>query len=164
MGPISFEGHSGANALAQEQVADEAHLRGRAEQTIQVGANELRWRAVHLQDYLISFRQLYGNPFWSVAYALCYLHSETNQAGLLMKVSSEDLSKVYLNGMEIYRCKKSQKYFPDQDVATVDLRAGANVLLFKLVNEQDEWRGSIRFTDAAGQPVKGISVTLEPPR
>ena len=42
-------------------------------------------------------------------------------------------------------------------------QAGLNVLMFKAVNELSRWQGSVRFTDAPGQPVKGISVTLTPP-
>jgi hypothetical protein len=36
------------------------------------------------------------------------------------------------------------------------------VLVFKVVNEFVDWKGSIRFTDARGNPVKGIKVTLDP--
>jgi hypothetical protein len=36
------------------------------------------------------------------------------------------------------------------------------VLVFKVVNELAEWKGSIRFTDAQGNPVKGIKVALDP--
>jgi hypothetical protein len=42
------------------------------------------------------------------------------------------------------------------------LKAGVNVLVFKVVNETVNWQGSVRFTDAAGQPVKGIRVTFTP--
>jgi hypothetical protein len=45
----------------------------------------------------------------------------------------------------------------------VELKAGQNLLVFKAVNETLSWQGSIRFTDVAGQPVKGIRVTLTPP-
>jgi len=55
-------------------------------------------------------------------------------------------------------CRRSDKL-----VAGVDLRAGLNVLVFKVVNEISGWRGSVRFTDAADQPVKGLRVTLTPP-
>jgi hypothetical protein len=34
--------------------------------------------------------------------------------------------------------------------------------VFKVVNETREWKGSIRFTDAAGQPLKAVRVTLDP--
>jgi hypothetical protein len=47
-------------------------------------------------------------------------------------------------------------------VTGAELKAGLNVLVFKMVNEWAGWTGSIRFTDAAGQPVKGIRVTLTP--
>jgi len=30
------------------------------------------------------------------------------------------------------------------------------------VNEALDWKGSIRFTNARGHPVKGIKVTLDP--
>jgi hypothetical protein len=39
---------------------------------------------------------------------------------------------------------------------------GLNVLVFKVVNEIADWEGSIRFTDAQGNPVTGIKVTLTP--
>jgi hypothetical protein len=45
----------------------------------------------------------------------------------------------------------------------VELKAGINVLLFKVVNTSGDWQGSIRFTDAAHQQVKAIRVTLTPP-
>ncbi len=47
-------------------------------------------------------------------------------------------------------------------VADVKLESGINVLVFKVVNETVDWQGSVRFTDAVGQPVKGIQVRLEP--
>jgi serine/threonine protein kinase len=157
-------GSRGAPALAQEQISDEAGLNPRAGERVKVGVGEMRWRAVQLDDYLIDFNRLVGfEAEWSVAYAVCYLESETEQTGLVMKVGSDDQSKVYLNGKEIYRCEKARSYAADLDeVANVRLKAGVNVLVFKVVNTLLDWKGSIRFTDSAGQPVRGIRVTLEP--
>jgi hypothetical protein len=189
LGPIGFDCLSGAKALATEQIADEAHLRPRAgEQTpvntplnndpratmhfgpstrepTVVGTNLLNWSASRLQDYLLNFREQFrANSPYSVVYALCYITSETRQTGLLMKVGSEDESVIYLNGNEIYRWARPRKYVPDEDVVSgVELKAGVNVLLFKIANEMDFWRASLRFTDAAGEAVKGIRVTLTPP-
>jgi hypothetical protein len=125
---------------------------------------ELVWTAVQLPDYSIDFNELVGQvTLWSVAYAVCYIQSETAQTGLLLKVGSDDQAKIYLNGKEIYRSDAPRHWVSDQDtVEGVELRAGLNVLVFKVVNERHEWEGSIRFTDAAGQPVKGIRVTLSP--
>ena len=165
LGPIAFVGRNAAEALAQEQIPGEAQVRARAGDRVTVGTGELVWAAPRLEDYLIDFNQLLGEVTeYSVGYALCYIHSEVDQDGLLVKVGSDDQSKVYLNGREIYRRQEGRSYVPDQDVVTgVDLKAGVNVLVFKVVNETLDWQGSIRFTDAAGQPVKGLRVTLAPP-
>jgi len=66
-------------------------------------------------------------------------------------------------GKEIYRHGGALKYVTDQDVMTgLELKAGLNVLVFKVVNETEGWQGSIRFTDRVGHPVKGIQMTLTP--
>ena len=63
----------------------------------------------------------------------------------------------------MYRHAGGRAYFQDQDTVTgLELKAGLNVLVFKVVNERGPWMGSIRFTDASGQPIKGIRVTLDP--
>ena len=118
-----------------------------------------------MEDYVIDFDQLLGTrKESSVAYMVCYIESEALRTNLLMKVGSDEQSKVYLNGKEIYRCSESRAYFPDQDTTTgVRLEAGLNVLVFKIANEILHWKGSVRFTDSAGRPVNGIRVTLSPP-
>ena len=51
----------------------------------------------------------------------------------------------------------------DEDaVPDIALNTGLNVLVFKVVNGVLDWKGCIRFTDAKGNPVKGIEVTLDP--
>lgn len=81
-----------------------------------------------------------------------------------MNVSSNDQAKVYLNGKEAYQRAEGRSYVPDQDVVGgVGLKAGLNVLVFKVVKGVEGWRGSLWLADAAGQPVKGIRVTLTPP-
>ena len=70
-----------------------------------------------------------------------------------------------LNGKEIYRNDFVRACVPDEDVVSegVNLKRGLNVMVFKVVNEAGDWQGSVRFTDAAGQPVKDIHVTTTPP-
>ena len=98
-----------------------------------------------------------------MAYAVCYLRSEAEQRGLQMLVGSDDEAKVYLNGKQVYRSPVPRGFVADQDtVPDLALNAGLNVLVFKVVNEASDWKGSIRFTDAQGNPVKGIKVTLDP--
>jgi WD40 repeat protein/serine/threonine protein kinase len=165
LAPLPYEGRSGKAALEQEQIPQEAYLRVRAGERVKVGDGERVWRAVQLEDYLIDFNQLLGEETeWSVAYAVCYIQSEVDQTGLWVKVGSNDEATVYLNGKEIYRREELRPFVVDQDVvAGAELKARLNVLVFKVVNEWGPWLGSVRFTDATGQPVKGIKVTLSPP-
>jgi hypothetical protein len=85
------------------------------------------------------------------------------RADIVMKVGSDDAAKICLNGKEVYRNEIVRACVPDQDeVQGIELRAGLNVLMFKVLNAAAAWKGCIRFTDAAGQPLKGIRVTLDP--
>jgi WD40 repeat protein/serine/threonine protein kinase len=158
----TFEGM--VRALDQKQVSQESWLRPRANDRISVGASTLVWNALRQQDFLIDFNQLLGKTTeWSVAYAVCYVQSEVPRAGIVMKVGSDDAAKIFLNGREVYRNEIVRACVPDQDeVQGIELRAGLNVLMFKVLNAAAAWKGCIRFTAAAGQPLKGIQVTLDP--
>jgi hypothetical protein len=116
------------------------------------------------EDYIVDFNTiLRQTTTQSVAYAVCYIRSEAEQRGLRLLVGSDDEAKVYLNGMQVHQSPGTRNFVADQDtVPDIALNAGFNVLVFKVVNEGGNWQGSIRFTDTAGQPLKGIRVTLDP--
>ena len=101
----------------------------------------------------------------SVAYAVCYIRSEAEQSGLRILVGSDGRAKVYLNEKRIHEYRFGHGFEADQDtVKDITLKAGLNVLVLKVVigPASSSWRDSIRFTDAHGHPVKGITVTLAP--
>jgi WD40 repeat protein len=165
LAPIGFlPGQTGPEALEAEQVAGERQLRPKGGRTVRAGGRELRWREVRLEDSILDFNEVLGQQTEeSVAYAVCYIESETEQEGLRLWVGSDDEAKVYLNGQEKYKCRERRPLIAGQDkVEDVALRAGLNVLVFKVVNEDRNWAGSIRLTDREGNPVKGIKVTLMP--
>jgi len=125
----------------------------------------LVWTEVQLTGALVDFTQLLGAPGnSSVAYAVCYLQAEASQTGLLLKVGGMNLAMIYLNGNEIYRHAGARGRAPDPDVvAGVELNAGLNVVVFKvLVEIGPAWDGSVWLTDATGQPPKGLRVMLDP--
>jgi hypothetical protein len=165
--PIPYQGRDGARALQEEQVEHESQLRPRAGDSVKAGSSELVWREVPLEDYMIDFNKLaVVGTEWSVAYAVAYIHSETSQRQVRLLVGSDDQAKIYLNGKPIYQNLDARTFIPDRDVveAGIELQAGLNVLVFKVVNEVYDWLGSVRFTAAAGQPLKGLSVSLDPGR
>ena len=41
-------------------------------------------------------------------------------------------------------------------------KAGVNVVVFKVINENNNWQGCLRFTDAAGKNLVGLTLKLAP--
>ncbi len=155
---------SPVEGLAQEQLPNERLPRPRAGDKARVGSGELAWREINLRDYLIDFDRLFGEEKpWSVAYAVCYLRVNAPRKELRIKVGSDDQARIYLNGKQIYENLRGRALLPDEDtVSNVELRSGINVVVFKIVNGEELWKGSLRFTEKDGQPVQGIEVTLNP--
>ena len=95
--------------------------------------------------------------------AVCYLDGPVTQANLVLRIGSDDQAKIFLNECEVYRSTKTLGWEPERDtVSGIEPKAGLNVLVFKVVNELLSWGGSVRISDAAGQSVKGLRVTLDP--
>jgi hypothetical protein len=56
-------------------------------------------------------------------------------------VGSDDESKLYLNGKEIYRNGRRRSYIPDQDAAAAgSMKSGINVVVLKVVNSRGDWK------------------------
>jgi hypothetical protein len=163
--PIPFEGKRGEHALETEQVAKESQLRPRQGDRVKAGRSNLVWREIQSEDYFFDFNEIAGRQSdYCVAYAVCYIESSTARTNLLLQVGSDDQAKVILNGREVYRFTNVVAWEPDRDtIRGIELNAGLNVLIFKVVNQSGGWCGSIRITDAAGQAVEGLRVTLTPP-
>jgi WD40 repeat protein len=155
---------TGAQGLDLEQVEGEGKLRPKAGEMRSIGNRELKWQEVAQKDYVIDFNAILGRvTTLSVAYAVCYIRSEAEQRGLRMLVGSDDEAKVYLNGKQVHESPFPRSFVADQDIVPdIALKAGLNVLVFKVVHDFLEWQGSIRLTDAQGNPLKGITVTLDP--
>jgi hypothetical protein len=161
-------------ALDQQQLLREAELRPVAGEPAQVADSELIWRHIQLDDYMIDFQSLAGETSINsgvlgrsldssgVAYAVCYIKSDADQTGVVMHVGSDDQAKVYLNGKEVYRWPDARAFVPDHNATVVDLNAGLNVVVFKVVNGLGTWKGSIRFSNRDGKPLDGIRVVLDP--
>jgi WD40 repeat protein len=165
---------SGADGLEAEQLEGESRLRPKAGETQIIAGGELKWREAPLAGYVIDFNAILRHEgSLSMAYAVCYIRSETEQRKLNMLVGSGDGAKVYLNGKQVYLFPARRSFIADEDtVPDITLNQGLNVLVFKVAKEAavsgdgwdfaTAWKGSIRFTDAEGNPVQRIKVTLTP--
>jgi dipeptidyl aminopeptidase/acylaminoacyl peptidase len=158
------EGETGAQGLDRQQLPDEARLRPRADQKTLIDGKSFGWDEVHLPDFLIDFNQLLGERTeHSVAYAVCYIVADAAKTGLVMKMGCDEEAKVYLNSQQVLQRRYITSFIADDfEARAIRLNQGLNVLVFKVVNEQWNWQGSVRLADKDGNPVKGIKVTLEP--
>jgi hypothetical protein len=156
-------GENGAEGLDREQLPSEAMLRPRAGERISVAGRELHWREHRSPEPVLDFNDVLGSVTpSSVVYAVCYLESERARENLWLQVGSDDQTKVYLNGQEVYQCRLIRALTALDTAGPVALRQGTNVLVFKVVNVSAEWQGCVRLVDDDGLPAEGVRVKLTP--
>jgi hypothetical protein len=154
---------NGQQALDIEQIPGEGQISPRAGEARFIDGSQIKWREVILTNEVIDFNAILGRMTeQSVAYAVCFIRSDAEQRGLRLLVGSDDDDKVYLNGKQVHRSVDGGFVVERDAVPDITLKAGLNVLVFKVVNETSFWLGSVRFTDDQGNPVKGIKITLDP--
>jgi WD40 repeat protein/tRNA A-37 threonylcarbamoyl transferase component Bud32 len=164
LAPVPLEkDETTAQRLEREQVPGEAKLHPRAREHIPVGGREYTWQAHHAEEPVVDFNRLAGKLCMrNVAYAVCYVISARERDDLLLQVGSDDQSKVYLNGQEIYKDIRARSLVALDPIDPVHLRKGTNVLVFKVVNQYQQWLGCLRFVDREGNPVQDLQVQLTP--
>src|SRR5262249_36519266 len=111
----------------------------------------------------VDFNALLGQEtIYNVAYAVCYIVSDRERKDLQLRIGSDDQAKVYLNGQKVHTCHEARPAVDAGIVTEITLKQGTNVLVFKVVNEEGEWKGCIRFVHPDGSPVQGLETRLTP--
>jgi hypothetical protein len=167
LAPLAFgDVQTGTEALAKEQVRNEAKLQPKEGDKVKVGDKEFTWKKHKSDSHLLDLNALLGQQTEnSVAYAVCYVIADQKMPNLTMKTGSDDQAKVYLIGKEVFKNEEARAAEKDQDsTPNLTLNKGINTIVFKIVNETADWAGCVRFTDQDGNPVKNIKVTLTPSR
>ncbi|HWE39988.1 MAG TPA: hypothetical protein VG406_25780 [Isosphaeraceae bacterium] len=166
LAPIPFaDGQTGPEALDAEQVEGAAKLAPKEGQTLRVGGRELTWKAVEAKAAPLNFNDALGHRTDdSVGFAVCYVVSDADRDGVILRSGSDDELKVYLNGKMVLRKPNPRILDPDQDVVEgLRLKKGANILILKVVNEKMDWSACVRFTDRDGNILKGLEARASPP-
>ena len=154
---------SGADALAKEQVKDEAKLQPKAGDKVTVGGKELVWKKYQCKDSSFDFNAFLDKVTEdSVGYAVCYIHAAAEMKDIQLKTGSDDQAKIYLNGKEVFKNDEARPLEIDEDTTEVTLNKGVNVLVFKVVNEKEDWTGCARFMDKDGKVIRDLKATTSP--
>ena len=165
LAPFAIGESSAADELDKKQFATEAQPAAKEGAAQAIGSKELAWSKVSSKTFYLDFKEL--NPTQSehvIAWAVAYIVCADEKSGLTLKMNSNDQGKVYLNGKELVKFTDTRTLEKDAEdsAANVTLKKGVNLLVLKVVNEVNNWQGSVRFLNAAGKPVTDLGVETKP--
>lgn len=155
---------NGAEEIDKQQIKDEGKMQPKEGEKVKVGDKELTWKKIKTTDFLFDVNEILKEVIENQAvYAVAYVVSDEEQKGLKLQMGSNDQGKVYLNGKEVVKFTATRTLEKDQDTASdVTLNKGVNTIVFKVINEKNNFQGCIRFADKASKPVKNLKVKLAP--
>ena len=153
----------GSEAIFQEQIKDEAALRPKAGDQVKIRRKELRWQNITASTNYFDFNAILKTVNDHAAgYMVTYIECETEKPDVIMAVASNDEGRIYFNGVDIYLFSEPRPLMLDADRGRVTLKQGVNVVVFKVINEQNSWQGAMRLLDKTGAPLKGVKIKLSP--
>jgi hypothetical protein len=163
LAPFPVAEDNGAEEIDKVQLADEAALKPKAGDKHKVGDKEATWKAAQASDYHLDLHAAVGGRNEDVlAYLVTYVVAEQEMTGLTLGIGSNDQAKVWLNGKEVFKNTEPRAIEQDSDqVPGVTLKQGVNVIVFKVINQKNDWAAAVRFLKN-GMAVTGLTVKTAP--
>ena len=164
LAPASIPESGGAEEIDKKQIADEGALKPKEGEKQKIGDKELTWKAVKAKDYYLDLNETLGSANENVVgYLVAYVVCDKEMPDLTLLMGSNDQGKVYLNGKEVVKNDQGRTIDKDSDKAEkITLSKGVNVVVFKVINELNNWQACLRFADKAGKPVTNYVVKMTP--
>ena len=164
LAPIGLsQGDTGAEAIFKEQIKDEAAVRPKAGDKVKFRGKELTWQNITATTNYFDFNAILKTVNDRAAgYMVTYIECETEKPDVIMAVGSNDEGRIYFNGVDIYAFSEPRTLMLDADKGKVTLKKGVNVVVFKVINEQNSWQGAMRLLDKTGVPLKDLKIKLSP--
>jgi RNase P/RNase MRP subunit p29 len=162
LAPIAIQEDSGASEIDKDFLKGEATIKPKAGDSVTVDGKTLTWKPHQTSDFFIDFLQAFGKERGEdvAGYAVAYVIAD-DEMKVKLSIGSNDQSKVWLNGRPIIKFADTRTLEKDTDSGDVTLAKGQNVLVFKVINEKNNWQGCARFMkDGAG--VKNVKISLTP--
>jgi hypothetical protein len=164
LAPITLPaGRPAGDLIVEEQVKNEGALQPRAGDTVTVNGKELTWQNITASTKYFDFNAILQTVNDHAAgYMVTYIECAREMNDVTMALGSNDQGRLYLNGKDIYAVQDARSLELDSDKGKVHLNKGVNVIVFKVINEQNSWQGSMRFLDKTGAPVTDLKIKLSP--
>ena len=162
LAPIPVEEGSGGTEIDKDFLKGEATIKPKADDKVKAEGKDLVWKAHKTADFFIDFLESFGKERGEdvCAYAVAYVLAD-EEMKVKLSVGSNDECKAWVNGKQIVKFAETRTLEKDTDSGEVTLVKGQNVLVFKVINEKNNWQGCARFVkDGAG--VKNIKISLTP--
>src|SRR5436190_23969506 len=162
LAPIPIEESSGGTEIDKELVKGEATIKPKADEKVKVEGKDLVWKAHKTADFFIDFLESFGKERGedACAYAVAYVLAD-EEMKVKLSVGSNDECKAWVNGKQVAKFVETRTLEKDTDSGEATHMKGQNVLVFKVINEKNNWQGCARFVkDGAG--VKNIKISLTP--
>lgn len=162
LAPIAVEEGSASTELDKDLVKAESTIKPKAGEKVKVDGKELTWTAHKTEDFFIDFLKSFGKERGEdvCAYAVAYVIAD-EEMKVKLSVGSNDQCKAYVNGKQVLKFADTRTLEKDSDTGETTLAKGQNVLVFKVLNEKNNWQGCARFMKDGG-PVKNIKISLTP--
>jgi hypothetical protein len=150
--------------LDKKQLPDEGAIKPKAGDKHKAGDKEVAWQAVKAKDYYVDFNEtLKTDNVDVVGYLVAYVECEKDMPDLTVLIGSNDQAKAYVNGKEVVKFDQTRTIDKDSDKAEgVKLNKGVNTVVLKVINEQNNWQGALRFKDKDGKAVTNVTVKTAP--
>jgi YHS domain-containing protein len=157
-------GASPASELDRELVPAEGGLKPKDGDKVNVAGKDLAWKKVRAGEYFFDINAIVGTTTpTGAAYAVAYIESPAAKPDVQIWMGSNDEGKVWLNGKEVVKHNTPRALEKDANKAPGQaLVQGVNVLVFKVINEGNNWQGCIRLVDKDGKAVGDVKVKTAP--
>jgi len=164
LAPIPLpEGRSGSEMILENQINNEGSLQPRAGDSVKINGKELTWKPIRASTNYFDFNAILKTVNdHAVGYMVTYIECDEELPGVIMTIGSNDEGRLYLNGVDIYAFNEPRPLELDADKGRVTLKKGVNVVVFKVLNEQNSWQGAMRFLDKFGAPLTHLKIKLSP--
>ena len=154
--------NNGATEIDQETIKGEASLAPKEGESVSIRGKDLRWKKISAKDYYFDVNELLGSTIEnSIGYFVVWVDAPEEMKDVVLKMGSNDQGRAYLNGKEAVKFSETRTIDKDSDSSKpLTLNKGKNHLVFKVINEGNNFQGCIRFTKG-DKPITNLKISLE---